>query len=263
MNEQKTVIVLGMHRGGTSVTAGILQALGVEMGEDAWGCNYSNPFGHFEDQDFNKFNIELLRIAGGDWAHPPSREKILSAGETLDEAGRAIVEKRKHIRYWGWKDPQTALTLEYWMPFLNRPYFVIVFRNLYDIALSLQERDGFDVQASIHLALLYYTAIDRQVHCFKSVPKICLAYEDILVNPNLQAKRVADFLEIDYSQATETVIKKFVVSGTTIAEERKRYSMESPKEVLRLRAELNAVKAEYESLRHVLASINTGQRSTI
>ncbi|ABN70622.1 hypothetical protein Smar_1536 [Staphylothermus marinus F1] len=49
MEEERTVVVLGMHRSDTSMIAGILNILGVYMGERLLGASWSNPLGHFED----------------------------------------------------------------------------------------------------------------------------------------------------------------------------------------------------------------------
>ncbi|MCD6476962.1 MAG: sulfotransferase, partial [Candidatus Aenigmarchaeota archaeon] len=44
----KTIIVLGMHRSGTSMTAGVLHRLGVNMGKNLMKGNWANPLGYFE-----------------------------------------------------------------------------------------------------------------------------------------------------------------------------------------------------------------------
>jgi len=71
----KTVIVLGMHRSGTSMVSGVLNILGVDIGKDLLGNHWSNPLGHFENNDFRNLNTQILKEAGGDWLNPPSREK--------------------------------------------------------------------------------------------------------------------------------------------------------------------------------------------
>jgi len=76
--ESKTVVVLGMHRNGTSMTSGILSKLGIDMGRELIGKKVSNPLGHFEDKDFLDLNIKILKEAGGgSWDSTPAREDIL------------------------------------------------------------------------------------------------------------------------------------------------------------------------------------------
>lgn len=249
MNEQKTVIVLGMHRSGTSVIAGILKALGIEMGKDAWGCNYSNSFGHFEDEEFNRVNIEIVKAAGGDWAHPPSRAEILKAGCNFNHEMEEIINKRETVALWGWKDPQTILTLECWMPYIKNPVFIVVFRNNYDVALSLQERDSLDIESGLRLVVFYQATLNRQLRLHPLIPRFFLTFESILASPLLQAKKLARFLGADFQQKQRNEIKKFVVTSDVIEDERRRYSMEAPREVIRLQKELETMKYELDALR--------------
>ena len=110
------VVVLGMHRSGTSLVANVLHHLGVHMGDRLLGPNEWNPYGHWEDLDFFELNAELLKAAGGDWAHPP-------AAGVIEEVGRWFMPEMRHLvrwkasqgrQVWGWKDPRTALTAWVW-----------------------------------------------------------------------------------------------------------------------------------------------------
>ena len=60
--DYKTVVVLGMHRSGTSMIASILNKLGVSMGKVMLGKTPSNPLGHFEDKDFYNLNRKILKL---------------------------------------------------------------------------------------------------------------------------------------------------------------------------------------------------------
>jgi hypothetical protein len=51
-NQPSVLIVTGMHRSGTSLTAAFLQAIGVDLGDKLLQGNYGNPKGYFEDVDF-------------------------------------------------------------------------------------------------------------------------------------------------------------------------------------------------------------------
>ena len=68
----RTFVVLGMHRSGTSLTAGGLEKIGIDMGDNQLGANQWNPLGHFENVDFVGLNDRILNTAGGNWLDPPS-----------------------------------------------------------------------------------------------------------------------------------------------------------------------------------------------
>lgn len=76
-NQSKEVIILGMHRSGTSMVAGVLSRVGINMGKVMLGKTPSNPLGHFEDEDFYNLNRKILEFAGGNWRNPPNEEDIL------------------------------------------------------------------------------------------------------------------------------------------------------------------------------------------
>ncbi|HMB65244.1 MAG TPA: hypothetical protein VKO42_00060, partial [Patescibacteria group bacterium] len=59
-NNFKTVVVIGMHRSGTSLVAGIMQCLGVDMGSNLLSGNRGNPLGFFEDEDILDLNKRIL-----------------------------------------------------------------------------------------------------------------------------------------------------------------------------------------------------------
>ncbi|RLG70056.1 MAG: sulfotransferase family protein, partial [Candidatus Iainarchaeum archaeon] len=48
----KTVVILAPGRSGTSLLAGILHKLGVDMGDDGEEKSSYNPWGYFENKDF-------------------------------------------------------------------------------------------------------------------------------------------------------------------------------------------------------------------
>lgn len=63
------VVVLGMHRSGTSAITRGLMVLGVELGDNLMPPAADNNKGFFEDVDVNAINVELYRSLGHgqDW----------------------------------------------------------------------------------------------------------------------------------------------------------------------------------------------------
>ena len=49
------LIITGIHRSGTSLTAAFLQKIGLDLGNNLLKGNYWNPKGYFEDIDFVEF----------------------------------------------------------------------------------------------------------------------------------------------------------------------------------------------------------------
>lgn len=137
------VIILGMHRSGTSMLAGICSKLGVMMGQNLiMGDTPQQPTGYYEDQEFVDLNGQILREAGGGWEKPPSLEAIKKAGKDKAELIKEIISKRdKAYPIWGWKDPRTCLTLKCYLPYLNNPKIIVILRDKDAIISSLVKRE--------------------------------------------------------------------------------------------------------------------------
>jgi len=192
---QKCIIVLGMHRSGTSIVAGMMSKLGVDMGRDKLSANWGNPTGHYEDKEFLQMNKRILDIAGGGWANPPEIEDILSAGKQLNDEVSSLIT-RKHPTYWGWKDPRTSLTLPVYLPFLSEYHIVICTRKNDQIAKSLERRSGIETVRAKALSKYYYRMIDR----FVDTESACyVEFDKSTKYPKRVARSVAQHIGIDAS----------------------------------------------------------------
>ncbi len=202
----KVVIILGMHRSGTSLIAGILHHLGVDMGRHLLGRSWSNPLGHFENIEFLDLNERILKEAGGSWREPPRKEKILELNGKFSEEIRNVIKKNKN-NVWGWKDPRTVLTIDLFINFLENPYFIVCNRNVMDIAKSLYKRDKIPIEEGLNLIKIYINRINEFFRNNKEYNKrrLDVYYEDIINNPLGNIKRIVEFLDLKPSK--EQVIK--------------------------------------------------------
>lgn len=147
------VIVIGMHRSGTSLLADCLGRLGCFVGDDIGPLN--------ESALFRKVNDWCLTISDATWDRPaPVRELFDKArdralvGEVISEmiespaAGAYLgpIYGPRHGRIgdlpvrWGWKDPRNTFTLALWLDLFPGARVVHVLRNGIDVAVSLATR---------------------------------------------------------------------------------------------------------------------------
>src|SRR5207248_3331994 len=67
------VLIIGMHRGGTSAVTRAVNLLGVPIAREAEGFRAasSNPTGFWEARSLTRLNEEILGAFGGTWSAPP------------------------------------------------------------------------------------------------------------------------------------------------------------------------------------------------
>jgi len=194
----RPVFVVGMHRSGTSMVAGILAHLGIPMGHNLTAADWSNPYGHYEDKQFTAINRDGLRAAGGDWRHPPLPWAISGAG-MASRAREYIARREEDIgkdAYWGAKDPRMALTLHVWLPLLGGARWIIVRRPLNEICASLAKRNQMPESEAIELWAHYIAAISLGL-IDESEADVCVAhYKEITGEPRQGVERLAEWLGV-------------------------------------------------------------------
>ena len=192
----RQIVILGMHRSGTSMVAGVLQRLGVSMGEYMLGSDVSNPAGHYEDIEFLRINKAILAHAGGNWRNPPSHEAIMSVHK-FDAQMAALVAKRDAAHeLWGWKDPRTCLTLCKWAPLLSEPVYVSVERDLDSVARSLMRRNRMTNEEALALDKVYWDRADDTLAAVEG-RKLWVCYDDALLVPERCVEDLARGLGVD------------------------------------------------------------------
>jgi hypothetical protein len=224
----KTVVVLGMHRSGTSMIAGILHKLGVDMGEDLIGASLHNPLGHYENIDFINLNKFIFRKAQGTDFSPPPRKNILKLENHFRDKIKDLIDKSQSYM-WGWKDPRTCITIPLFYPHLDNPYFVICIRDKDQVVKSLKKRNPL---LSQELATTAYKRYNEDIKKFldnnPETKSLKLYYSKILKDPKPEIQKLIDFLDISVSSDTYTKINNFI---------------QKPSEKKKLSYKLNAIPA--------------------
>jgi hypothetical protein len=189
------IIVLGMHRSGTSLIAGMLHGIGISMGDSFLDADSYNPKGYFEDTEFLWINKGILENSGGIWYDPPTVEEMAKGGKKFwNTIDKTINRKREKSgrNSWGWKDPRTCLTCWTFLPYVEDAKFIVIVRRLVDIKTSLNKTHG-------HLANwdtvidAYYESMDR---FFQICPNnlLTVSFEE-LIYKEYSEKTVHDILQ--------------------------------------------------------------------
>lgn len=217
------VLVLGMHRSGTSVLTRSLQALGLGLGNRLSGRLPCNPKGFFEDVDVCTSNELLLDAFGLNWSDPgrpdPGALRELARGEAGKQAAAILRGKLAISPMFGLKDPRLCRLLPFWRPVFSslgqesgldvRVLFSL--RQPCDVALSLAARDRMEAEKAHALWLSYsLDALTGSV----GLPCLVVSYERMMDAPAAEVERIGKFLGLGPEPAAlADFANDFVESG--------------------------------------------------
>lgn len=137
-----TLVILGMHRSGTSLTARWLNLMGMNLGDSLLGENFSNKNGHFEDSDFLNLHEDLLEGIGEHrWGLNLRYETHNLSGSQINKIQDLCAKKNRSNNNWGFKEPRTCLFSRYYDKILCNPFYIIVYRSPVEVADSLVRRE--------------------------------------------------------------------------------------------------------------------------
>ena len=92
-NKSQCVVVLGSPRSGTSMTAGLLDILGVDMG-NLRPSDSLNARGYYEDKDFlnliNSLYSKVSKECNG--LNPPSQEEIMTIADQFERRIKELIK---------------------------------------------------------------------------------------------------------------------------------------------------------------------------
>jgi GT2 family glycosyltransferase/glycosyltransferase involved in cell wall biosynthesis len=150
------IVVLGMHRSGTSAVTRLINLMGAYVGpEQSLGAPASdNEKGFWERLDVKDLNEAVLTQLGRAWDDPLGLDLGAIEGTFHDEflhAAGAIVGEMNEHGTWVMKDPRLCLVMPLWRRLIERPIFVHVFRPPLEVARSLRARNGFALAKGVAL----------------------------------------------------------------------------------------------------------------
>jgi hypothetical protein len=168
------VIVLGMHRSGTSAMARLVQELGMSLGTNLLGATDGNIYGHFEDAAFIRFHDELIarffpkRAPFCEWL-PLADAEIAYTDADRAEA-RAIWQAHRASGGNAWKDPRTSLFVDLWAEIIPDAKIIVCLRHPYQVHRSLLRRGEPFLHVDYGAAIIGWTLYNQRI--LKALPML-------------------------------------------------------------------------------------------
>ncbi len=204
------LLVLGMHRSGTSAVARLLNMMGAYFAPEdmAMPATHANPKGYWERKDICAVHDDMLAALGLSWHSLADFSTERLQDEVLLEFEprlQRIINNLDAQRPWMAKDPRFCLFLPLWQKFLEVPVYIYVYRHPLEIAHSLQSREeksaacadtalhplhqaGFPPQSvrfplSLGLALWEKYTVHSLQEADAQIPRIWVSYHELMRQP--------------------------------------------------------------------------------
>jgi len=207
------VLVLGMHRSGTSLCSHILSALGVDMADNIAGpgnvsVTPDNPQGHWERWEIVEFHDRILGLFNRAYLgrfHDFGLPVAWWADSRVVQIRREIVaflRQRMGDGYFGFKDPRTVRLMPVWHQILSElklvPKLVLCLRNPAQIARSLNAREGLEREIGEYRWLVHMVDFFRYTSNFDFCT---VEYEEWFNNPSANIEKLQKFLDLSWQQS--------------------------------------------------------------
>jgi hypothetical protein len=185
----QSLVVLGMHRSGTSALARSIADLGAWTGSEAFITRRG------EHQLMQDCNQEILKCLDGHWSAPPSLDagwEHSAALAPLAESAAAALRDFDGHPVIAWKDPRNCFTLPYWRTkMVAEPIVMFIVRHPLEVAASLDKRNGFRPG---HAAALWEAYNRAALRSMQGLRVSVVHYADLVAAPIETISRVLDDL---------------------------------------------------------------------
>jgi len=192
------ILILGMHRSGTSVVARLLNMMGAYFAPEGVsnGANEENPKGFWERQDVRALNDLVLHSAGADWHRLSSFSLDRIPEATLAEFKKnaaEIILAMDAYRPWFLKEPRFCLLAPLWLELLEFPLCLIVYRSPLEVARSLEIRNHLSPRFGLALWERYNTAA---LETTRSRRRIQINHADLMAEPVAAVRSLEKSLQL-------------------------------------------------------------------
>ncbi len=206
------ILLVGMHRSGTSLLGSLLPHLGVAMPGDLLPGDIHNPEGYFERSDVTKLQEDLLIELDRFWASSngskalPANWRSHPATKQCENDLRKILIRERSTQKspWAIKDPRSSLFLPLWKDLcfeLDIPLrLLLAVRNPDEVIASVMARDellaGMTWWRAQQLWWRFNSAVLLFSRSFQELRPIIVHYDDWFKDCDLQAIRLASALNL-------------------------------------------------------------------
>ncbi len=209
--QRRVVVVLGMHRSGTSALARVLNILGCAAPKTLLKEDESNAAGYWESLPIAQFNDRVLDAGGSTW-HDWQRfgvgwDKSPVYQSFLTEACALLASEFGTSPLILLKDPRITPLFSFWRSVFEAydisPHCIVTLRNPVEVAASLAKRNNFSTLKSLLIWLRYTLDAER---LSRGHPRAFVTYDGLLQDFRNVPERLEGPLGIRWPRRSERAL---------------------------------------------------------
>lgn len=194
------ILILGMHRSGTSALSGTLNRLGVDLGSDLIKPMKHNEKGFYENILLYKANEKLLKEMKSSWDDVFYNESKLNSIQDISELENIIEKEFKNSELFAIKDPRLAYLLPIYIKALTNQgiaiKIIIPLRNPSEVAASLTARNQFSREKGLLLWAYHFLLSEKHS---RGLPRVFTRFDELLHSPRKVLELIDQKLCLDLS----------------------------------------------------------------
>ncbi len=188
MAERIAIVVVGMHRSGSSAMARLLSLAGATLPNGLMHAGDGNETGHWEPQRVADYNDVVLAAFDAAWDSPfglgVNATRRAALNPFIEGARTIIREEYGDASLIVLKEPRISLVADLWIEALEAEgyscKFVITVRPPTEAASSLRKRNGFALDKGLLLWGAYVASAELLT---RAHDRVFCRYDDVLVRP--------------------------------------------------------------------------------
>jgi glycosyltransferase involved in cell wall biosynthesis len=204
------LLVLGMHRSGTSAIARLLSLAGAKLPASLMGAGKGNATGHWESGSLVQYHDRLLKELGSDWrdwrALEIGRLPLERRRDIKTEIGDLLAAEFGDAPLFVVKDPRICRFAPLFLEALEGARIglriVHILRNPLEVAESLQRRDGLQRTDAVLQWLRH--ALDSEA-ATRSRNRVVLSYAALLKDWRAALMKVTEALQVDWPYSADEI----------------------------------------------------------
>ena len=193
------VMIVAMHRSGTSALSRALNLLGGDMPPRLIEADQWNAAGYWESKPIKDLNEEMLVSGGGEWSEwlefNPDWFKSSAVQRFRDRAIELVGSEFTDSPLFIFKDPRLSILMPFWRSIFDElgidQVAIHPLRNPVEVARSLERRNNFLMSKGVLLWLRYTLDGERGT---RGLRRIFTTFDDLLEDPAGLIERTQDDL---------------------------------------------------------------------